>query len=163
MTVAPDHPLRMLHQILADHAGDGAAELRLAVQRVIDGDEPSLDLALGLKPAAGRRGWKTVASLEERDRLIRETATTFFPGKSIREMADAIANGLERSHAGTDWQRFKSVDACPYPQGLKANFWFILKAFNRPLSAESVRKIVGNELGLFVTQKTNDDSSNDPK
>lgn len=161
MTAVAD-PLRMLEWILADHPGDSAAELRAAVQRVLDGDELSLDAALGLKPAAGQRSWKTTASIEERDRLIRETAAQYFPDKSIREKADSLAKGLERFRVGADWQCSRYLDACPYPQGLKANFWLILKVLNRPLSAESLRKIVGNELGLFVTQQADDDSSNDP-
>ncbi|MGR9311379.1 hypothetical protein ACU8MX_18355 [Rhizobium leguminosarum] len=160
MTVASD-PLLMLQQILADQAGDGAAELRLAVQRVIDGDEPSLDAALGLKPAAGERSWRTTAALEERNRLICETALTFFPGSSNRERAEAIAAGLERFRSGPDWWRYRARKTCPYPQGLKANFWLILKVLDQNLSADRVRKVLGCELGLFVTQKTADDSFND--
>ncbi|OYD05786.1 hypothetical protein [Rhizobium sp. N4311] len=155
MTAATD-PLRLLLQILAEQAGDGVAELRLAVQRVIDGAEPSLDVALGLEPAAGQR--RITAELEERDRLIRETATTFFPENSIRERSEIIAKGLERFRSGADWQRSRARKTCPYPQGLKANFWRILKAFDRNLSAERVRKVLGREAGLLTTQKTADDS-----
>ncbi|ANK84450.1 hypothetical protein AMJ97_CH00813 [Rhizobium sp. N1314] len=160
MTIVSD-PLRTLQQILADHAGDGAAELRLAVQRVIDGAEPSLDAALGLKPAAGQRNWKTTAALEERNRLIRETAATFFPGSSIRERSEAIANGLERFRSGPDWWRYRERKTCPYPQGIKANFWRILKIFDRSLSAARVRAVLARELGLFVSQQTADDSFKD--
>ncbi|MBB2697681.1 UNVERIFIED_ORG: hypothetical protein GGI66_002341 [Rhizobium esperanzae] len=148
----------MLQWILADHPGEVAAELCVAVQKVIDGTESSLDAALGLKPAAGRRSWKTTSALEERDRLIREIATTIFPERSIREMADEIAKGLEKFRSGSDWRRSRNQDTCPYPQGLKANFWRILKIFDRNLSAARVRAVLARELGLFVSQQTADDS-----
>ncbi|MBB2767297.1 UNVERIFIED_ORG: hypothetical protein GGD60_004192 [Rhizobium esperanzae] len=135
--------------------------MRLAVQRVIDGAEPSLDAALGLKPAAGQRSWKTTSALEERDRLIREIATTIFPERSIREMAEEIAKGLEKFRSGSDWRRSRNQDTCPYPQGLKANFWRILKIFDRNLSAARVRAVLARELGLFVSQPMPDDSLND--
>ncbi|QND22553.1 hypothetical protein HB774_24075 [Rhizobium leguminosarum bv. viciae] len=155
MTITSD-PLQILQQILADRAGEGAAELRLAVQKVIDGAEPGLDAALGLKPAAGQRS--TTVAIEERDRLIREIAATFFPEGSIRERSEAIAAGLERFRSGPDWWRYRARKTCPYPQGVKKNFWLILKAFDRNLSAERVRKLLGREPGLLTTQKTADDS-----
>ncbi|OHV26225.1 hypothetical protein EOS93_10150 [Rhizobium sp. RMa-01] len=160
MTVASD-PLKMLQWILADHPGEAAAELRAAVERVLDGTESSLDRALGLKPAAGQRSWRTTAALEERNRLICETATTFFPENTSREKAEAIAAGLERFRSGADWQGCRTREICPYPQGIKANFWRILKAFDRNLSAATVRAVLANELGLFVSQQMPDDSSND--
>lgn len=159
MTVASD-PLKMLQWILADHPGEVAAELCMAVQKVIDGTEPSLDSALGLKPAAGQRSWRTSAALVERDRLLCEVAITFFPEKSIREMAEAIAAGLERFRSGAEWPRYKMRETCPYPQGLKANFWRILKILDRTLSAARVRAVLARELEVFVSQTMPDDFLN---
>ncbi|MGR9427726.1 hypothetical protein [Rhizobium leguminosarum] len=159
MTITSD-PLKMLQWILADHPGEVAAELCMAVQKVIDGAEPSLDAALGLKPAAGQRSWRTAAAIVERNRLIHETKATFFPENSIRETAEAIASGLERFRSSADWQGCRTRKTCPFPQGLKANFWLILKAFDRNLSAATVRSVLANELDLFVSQTMPDDFLN---
>ncbi|PDS79157.1 hypothetical protein [Rhizobium sp. L43] len=160
MTTAPYHPLQELSRILAAQPGDeAAARIGAAVQRVLDGDEDSLDAALS--EGRGWRSWRSDLARAERDRLICEIEAEFFADRPTREAAREIAKGLDRFHSGVDWRRFRNAETNPFPQGLKAKFWLILKAIDRPLSAARIRDLLAGGGGLSTSQQISDDFSND--
>ncbi|MCA1492751.1 hypothetical protein I6F11_17665 [Ensifer sp. NBAIM29] len=140
MTIAPPN-LLALHRILAE-AGDEAAALRSAVDRVIAGDADSLDAELGLKPGPGERNWRTVAALQRRDDLIRRAAAEHFADLTNREAAEQIASALSRFRNSHDWRRSRAATTCPL-LGVKATWWSVLKLRDQPIGAERIRQILG--------------------
>ncbi len=148
----------------ADEAADALAE---AIQ---NGEPLSPDAALRLRacglpeaigsaldyaPGAGKRLPETKALLARRDDLLKRIAK-FYTG-SGRARAVAIAEGWSR-YATTAWPRDRDADACPRrhmgtPQAVHFD---LMKLSLMPLSAESIRKIVGSEANLTLTHDSDD-------
>lgn len=79
-----------------------------------------------------------------RDRMIYDALKRLFWGRSNNDAALEFASKLGRYAASATWRRDQSCDYCPYPAGsLNGAMWAILKVSRRPLSAERIRKIVG--------------------
>lgn len=133
--------LQALACVLAEAPGDEAAELRAAVQRVLEGEADSLDAEFGLKPGPGERNWRTVAALQRRDDLIRQAAAEHFAGMTAREAAERISSELSRFRGSHDWRRWRAATTCPL-LGVKATWWNVLKLRDQPLGPERIRQIL---------------------
>jgi hypothetical protein len=82
----------------------------------------------------------------ERDRLIMDLRKRFFPGRTDNDAANEIEAGLNRYCAATSgWRRDQDAATCPerITGTIKGAYWLVLKAVDRPLSRERIRKIVG--------------------
>ncbi len=115
----------------------------------------AIDSALDFAPGAGKRRPETKALLARRDDLLKRIAK-FYTG-SGRARAEAIAEGWSR-YATTAWPRDRDADACPRrhmgtPQAVHFD---LMRLGLMPLSAESIRKIVGSEANVTLTHDSRD-------
>ena len=55
-----------------------------------EGDAPTLEIALSLKPSPGQRSAPTTIRISERDRLIRQAAAKFFLGRASAVMPPSL-------------------------------------------------------------------------
>lgn len=100
----------------------------------------TLDDALGLAPGPGQRDPRTLFAIEERDRLLRHMAVTWFPGLPVSHQAEAIANAIARYRSGPDWRRDRTREAVDYRDTLRGDAWAVLKVRDHAPAAGSVRE-----------------------
>jgi hypothetical protein len=94
--------------------------------------------AIRVKP--GQRSWAIRAALAERDALIRELASRFYPG-SRNGQAEAICRDLRR-YESTTWQRARADLECPHRDDRRRLLWRILKARDWVPSQSLIQKIL---------------------
>lgn len=80
-----------------------------------------------------------------RDQQVVDCLQQFYGGRrSLRDASEEMAAALGRYHA-TPWLRDRRATECPsrIAGGAQGAFWLILKTVDRPLSADRIRRIVG--------------------
>jgi hypothetical protein len=95
--------------------------------------------------AAALRMTMLPSKFSERDQLVVDCLQRFYSGRrSLRDASEEMAAAMGRYHA-TPWLRDRIAEQCPnrIATGAQGAFWLILKAVDRPLSADRIRKIVG--------------------
>jgi hypothetical protein len=103
-----------------------------------------LDLALGVRPGVGHHAPATVIAIAERDTLLREIATMFFPDLSVETRSREIAVAWRRYEAA-GWARDRSADACP-PRlrgRLGECLWRLQQVWPHPIRQRRLRDILG--------------------
>lgn len=110
-------------------------------------DGARLDDALGLTVDARR-----MLRLAERDMLVRDAITRFFANGSVRKRAEQLDRALRR-YETTAWLRDRQHDTPPerIVGSLNEALFRIMKVATNGLSAETIRKILGNETPLLAT------------
>ncbi|WP_375764117.1 hypothetical protein ACE10X_07025 [Bradyrhizobium sp. Pha-3] len=114
------------------------------LQRIVEAIEAGEELTLEQRRAVAAALRRDVPRFAERDALIVGVRSRFFHNRADLDAAHEIAAGLNR-YASTAWLRDRSAQTCParIAGTEKGAFWQILKVVDRPLSAERIRKIVG--------------------
>lgn len=102
------------------------------------GDQ-SLEEAFCIDVLPGERKPQTIRRLAERDRLIVETVSRFFPG---RGGPGAFAQALKRYRDGPGWRQAKAESEISYVNTARGTFWSILKVSDAELSERRVQEIV---------------------
>lgn len=113
--------------------------------------EAGLEEAMGLRTVAGQRSARTRATMDERDRMLREAAAEFFPGISFDAQADAIHTRWQR-YAATGWLRERALDVVPpHRTGtLEERFWTILRARDHVIARRTIRLILAASSGYSL-------------
>lgn len=91
----------------------------------------------------GHRSFETMASLAERDRVLREMACVYFPGSSQREAARYMCRTVFRYATGP-WRRERIEPECPPRHAGRINWhcWHLLKAHDRVPSIGTIRRVL---------------------
>ncbi len=128
---------------LRTSSDDDVLEFAASVERVVSGDETSLDRLLGLRPAPGQRSLETKVAINRRDELLRRTAADHYGDLSAAATADAMHRAWLR-YAESAWPRERNSAALPTHRIDKPEFGFyqIMKTDNCVLSARSIRRIL---------------------
>ena len=117
--------------------GDVAA-LGETLSEWLDQGEGQIDAALGLGPS-----WRQDAAREERDAIVRRIVETYYGEHSTREAAKRFARRLAAFREAGDWRAHRAASTCPFQPGIRADLWHLLRAVDRPIGAETIRKILG--------------------
>lgn len=107
-----------------------------------DQEAGTLDDALNLAPAPGRRRVQTIAAIAQRDQLLRDAASTFFPGQSTAEQARRLATALARYRRGADWSRDRAAGDVTYRDTLRGYCWAALRIRDHDLSERQIRRVL---------------------
>lgn len=101
--------------------------------------------ALMVPPARpGQRSGATRLGQAEHQHVIRVMAKRFYPQLSASAAATCIARRLALYRGGADWARDRGADHVAEPESLRGCCWRALKAYDRILSVDRIRKILGN-------------------
>lgn len=100
--------------------------------------------ALSVPPAPGQRSVVTRVGQAEHQHVIRVMAKRFYPQLSASAAATCIARRLALYRGGADWARDRGADHVAEPESLRGFCWRALKAYDRILSVDRIRKILGN-------------------
>ncbi|MCP1969781.1 hypothetical protein [Bradyrhizobium elkanii] len=105
----------------------------------------TLSVSDRLAAAAALRQALAPSKFLDRDRLVVDCLQRFYGGRrSLRDASEEMAAALRRYHA-TPWLRDRCATERPgrIAGGAQGAFWLILKTVDRPLSADRIRRIVG--------------------
>jgi hypothetical protein len=129
-----------------------AADLHRLVEALEAGEQLTAEQRQAVAKALRR---DLTPRFAQRDALIRCVRKQYFQNRADLDAALEIEASLNR-YASTAWLRDRSAQTCPgrITGTAKAAFWQILKTVDRPLSAERIRKIIGQ---FEVTNAPNDD------
>lgn len=92
----------------------------------------------------GQRSLATRLGQAEHQHVIRVMARRFYPQLSASAAATCIARRLALYRGGADWARDRGADHVAEPESLRGFCWRALKAYDRILSVDRIRKILGN-------------------
>jgi hypothetical protein len=110
--------------------------LAVVVSMVLEGQ--SAEIAVGYNRSKGQRKFATVTRLERRDSALREIAMSIAPDSPPAEAAKMIATRWKNYESSA--YRNDSNHANVRSENL--HFWTLLRAGNRPISSERIRKIL---------------------
>lgn len=114
-----------------------------ALQSWLRGDAPTLDVALGLVTAPGKRTARTEAILAERDELLRDARRRFFADLPTAAAADELHKAMAR-YSASGWRFERTAAEVPPRRAgtLEATLWRVLKLRDDVLSARRLRAIL---------------------
>lgn len=127
---------------LREDDDDDLAEFAAVIERVLAGDEPSLDRAIGLC-VPSQRSIETQAFLIRRNELLRRLAADHFPDLSTHAAATEL-HRIWRRYASSAWPRERNSATMPVHRIEKPEFafWQIMKLQDRVLAERSIRRIL---------------------
>ncbi len=139
-------PIRALADFL-DAAGPLPEPVQRAAEgldRFLAGEIPSLEEALTERPAwSQERKAGTVAVIEERDRLLRQAAADFWPGRNASAQARELHRAWSRYRVA-GWQRDRVLEAPPAARAgtVEGRLWAVLRLRDDVIGWERLRRIL---------------------